>query len=147
MCSVRRVLAVAALGLFSAGCYNTTGHETMKLSQAPIIEDGAMALRNWEPVSSYYGNGTSIAQPVYYSYAPRPEASLPEAAVSGPALFVAQTVTLPVEMVITPPWKEIVYRGVYVPPTYTAVPAPMNDARWYPNSTPARPYDNAPLAK
>lgn len=131
MCSVRKLVALCSLGLLIAGCYDRTAPQTAKLNPTPILEDEAMALRQWEPVRSYYANGSSVAGPVYYVYAPRTDVPAFEGVITDPAIFVGQTVFLPVAMVITPPWQEVTYRGVYTPPTYTAAPAPLNDAHWY----------------
>lgn len=131
MCSARKLLALSALGLLVAGCYDTSGHETMKLNPAPILEDDAMAMRQWDLQPSYYANGTSVAGPYYFNYAPRTNVPEAESIVTGPVIFVAQVVTLPVGMAIMPPWTEVTYRGVYVPPTYTAAPAAPNDATWF----------------
>lgn len=131
MCSVRNLVALCSLGLLIAGCSDVTAYPPEKLSPAPIIEDEAMALRQWEPETSYYANGTSVAGPFYYRYGARTDVPQYEGIITDPLIFVGQTVALPVLLVLTPPWEGVTYRGVYTPPTYTAVPAPLNDAHWF----------------
>lgn len=128
MCSIRNLLAIPALGLILSGCTDVTTNPPNKLSSAPIIDDDAMALRQWDQTTALYANGTSIAYPFYFNYAPRRDAPEVESIITGPVIFTLQTIALPVLMVVTPPWQEVIYRGVYTPPTYTAVPQAPNDA-------------------
>jgi len=129
--SIRNLLAISTLGLLVAGCTDVTVQEPTRLNPAPIIEDGAMALRQWEPVTSLYANGRSTSNPAYFNYAPRRDVPDGENIITGPAIFTCQTVALPVLMIVTPPWEEVVCRGVYTPPTYTAVPVAPDDAAGY----------------
>lgn len=131
MCSIRDILAISTLALSLTGCTDVRNPEPARLNPTPIIEDNAMALRQWEPISSLYANGTSTAYPFYFNYTPRRDVPDGENIITGPLIFGAQVVALPLLMIVIPPWEEVVYRGVYTPPTYTAVPATPNDAAGY----------------
>lgn len=131
MCSIRDLLAISTLGLILAGCTDARINPPNQLSSAPIIEDDAMALRQWDQTVALYANGTSVSYPFYFNYVPRRDVPEVEGLVTAPILFTLQTIALPVLMIITPPWQEVVYRGVYTPPTYTAVPQAPNDAAGY----------------
>src|SRR5262249_49027685 len=71
----------------------------------------------------------TIAGPVGYFYHPRPYQQ-PEImyAVEESPLFVAQTLALPVTLVLVPPWEPIRYTGDTVLPTYNAMPALPGEA-------------------
>ncbi|GEM_PF-6157582 len=131
VCSIRNLLTISTLGLLLAGCTDVTTPYPNKLSTAPIIEDGAMALRQWEPVTSLYADGASIANPIYFYYTPRRDVPDGENIITGPVIFTCQTIALPLLMIATPPWEHVVNRGVYTPPTYTAVPVTPDDAAGY----------------
>ena len=131
MCLTHRVLLLCTLGLLLVGCTDVTDPLPTGFSSAPIIQDDAMSQRQWGQVSSLYANGTSVGNPIYYNYTARRDVPDGENIVTGPVIFTCQTISLPVLMVITPPWEEVVWRGVYTPPTFTAVPATPNDAAGY----------------
>lgn len=130
MCLIlkKNLISIAALLALVAGCQRDYLPETQKLSPAPILEDQAMAHRHWDTMVVQYSNGASIAFPTLYPYVPRTNTPEVEQIFTGPGLFLGQTLALPVTMFITPPWQETIYRGIYTPPTYTAVPVVAPDA-------------------
>jgi hypothetical protein len=131
MCLTRNPMLFYTLGLLLAGCTDVTEPLPTGFSSTPIIQDDAMALRQWDQVTSIYANGTSVSNPIYFNYTARRDVPDGENIFSGPVIFTCQTIALPVLMIITPPWEEVVWRGVYTPPTYTAVPATPDDAAGY----------------
>jgi hypothetical protein len=87
--------------------------------------DAATEVRNWSRGACYYPSGAAVAFPNYTLNKNLLPAQLhgdgPEA-VLDPLIFMGDTIALPVMMVIVPPWKEVVYRGIFYPPTMTASP-------------------------
>lgn len=128
MCSIHRILAIASLAVAAVGCQRAYVPTTAKLNPAPILVDDAMAQRHWSTSVVMYANGSSTGFPTLYPYVPRTNTPEFEQAWTGPGLMIAQTVALPVTVFITPPWELTLYRGIYTPPTYTAVPVMPNDA-------------------
>lgn len=131
MFSARKLLTVALLGIVSVSCQRVEQSGTQILSPAPIIEDEAMALRQWDETASYYANGSSVSYPTLYPYVPRSDAPAVEGLVTAPLLFMGQTIFLPITALVTPTWEDEAARGVYTPPTYTAIPVVRPDAVGY----------------
>ncbi len=132
MFSARELIAAGLLLFAAAGCATDAITPPLtKLSPAPIHEDEAMALRQWDTVSSRYANQTAPAYPTLYPLVPRRDLPEPTSIVTAPAIFLWQTAVLPLQMLDTPPWQDTVYRGAAMPPTYTAVPVVADDAGSY----------------
>lgn len=134
MSSVRNILAVLVVSSGFAtlgGCQRSNAYPVETLSPAPIIEDQAMAMRDWELSLAEYAAGYSIAQPTLFPYSPATGAPALESLVAAPLISYGQAALLPINALITPPWGEVLYRGVLTPPTYTAVPTAPNDADWF----------------
>lgn len=123
--------SLLALWLAMAGCRSSTENAVDKLSQAPILEDEAMQNRPWDQGTSMYANGYSIAYPTLYPYGVALDQPAYAQGLIAPALFYGQALLIPVTAVVTPPWKEVAYRGVIMPRTYTGVPAPIDDGRYF----------------
>lgn len=129
MRSIPKLVAISALSALAIGCQRDYVAQTEKLSPAPILQDDAMAHRNWDTMVTYYANGSSISYPTLYPYVPRTNTPEGEQVFTGTGIFIAQTLVLPITICITPPWQETIYRGIYTPPTYTAVPVTPSDAQ------------------
>lgn len=94
------------------------------VSSTPLTVDAAMQLRNWDRSTARYANGDTIAGPTGFNYEPKwyqePESKyyyldLP--------LALGQTLMLPVNLIVTPPWEPVRYTGSTVDPSYTLMPA------------------------
>ncbi len=114
------LLAMGLAGI--SGCaysYRTPAPEP--LNDKPIVEDGAMAARQWNPSVAYYENDTVMTHP---TYAPLEPTVLPyEAnALTETPLLIANTVYWPVGMFIDAPWIYQANKSLSMPPTYTAMP-------------------------
>jgi hypothetical protein len=132
MCSIPKLLSATILtGLIALGCQKVEPYQTMELSKAPIHQDEAMDVRQWPDHESLYAAGYCYAEPTLFPYTVRYAAPSVETLVASPAIFVGQTILTPVWMIATPPWDRVYYRGVMIPPTYTAAPEPPDDARWF----------------
>ena len=133
MCSARSLTSALLLaGLVAlAGCQKTGQYETTQLSPAPILRDEAMTYRTFDRSSVLYANGTSTANVTLFPYVIADNLPDYEQLLVGPALFYGQAIALPVTAIVTPPWEQAVNRGVYTPPSYTAVPVTVDDARWF----------------
>lgn len=136
MFSARKLLTVGILGIAAAGCAQRVDDSgTQRLSAAPILEDEAMTLRGWDQASSLYANGASISYPTLYPYTARSDAPQVEVLLVAPVLFIGQTLFLPITALVTPAWQPTAARGVYTPPTFTAIPVVRSDASGYYNTT------------
>ncbi len=132
MFSTRKLIAVALVSTVAAGCaQRIDGSRVQQLSDAPIIEDEAMALRQWDQTTALYANGTSRSYPTMYPYVPQGDVLGAQQAFTAHGLFFGQTLLLPITAVLTPPWQQQTYRGLRTPPTYTAVPVVEPDAVGY----------------
>ena len=91
-----------------------------------------MATRQWETSSAQYPSGISPSYPTLFPYVADRSLSGPETIVLNPAIFFAQVVMLPASFFMAPAWKMDDTRGIYTPPTYTAVPDVAPDAQaWH----------------
>lgn len=91
-------------------------------SQSPVLVDGAMQMRQWEPVAARCARGDVIAGPTGFWLQPKQADPQCLNAVIESPLFVAQTVALPVTIWLPPPWTEVRYTGATMQTTYTAMP-------------------------
>jgi hypothetical protein len=126
MFSQLKFVAVS-LAVFGGGC---AFNPVQRVQNSPmetdpptmVAGDPAMQLRRWERSTAEYGNGNVIAGPTGFWYQARwdqPEWTYVPLEVP---LFLVQTIALPVTLTMTPPWTPVMYSGVSVPPTYTALP-------------------------
>lgn len=124
----KRALAVAMGLLVSSGCAmdsiieRSANTPPERETQATVMVDQAMQLRNWDRSTAYYGNGNVVAGPTGFWYQPARDQSEWRYAIEETPLFVVQTIALPVTLVVTPPWTPVMYSGVTVPPTYHGLP-------------------------
>ena len=126
------IVAMAAFAAGTVGCSRTEQYQNAKLSSAPILVDEAMVYRNADRQQALYANGFAIGQPTLFPYAPAENLGYVEQSVLAPALFGGQIVALPLSAIVTPPWNDVAYHGVMTAPTYTAVPAPIDNSRYFP---------------
>ncbi len=125
MYSIRKcgMLGITLAALATAGCQTTVNHAVQAdLNRKPLIVDEAMQHRDWDRMVNHYANGNTIAGPdlvVIQTDAPEPYQRFFDPAVSA----INDTI-IPVTTVLDPPWKDVIYQGVEVPPTYNAQPAP-----------------------
>ena len=124
MSSIRNIakstIGLALLILVAGGCESTNQYPIARLNPTPVPQDEAMALRQWDQNHARYANSTVSAFPTLYPYQAAEANGDLANAWWAPALYVGQTIALPVTAIMTPPWDPTVSRGVYVPPTYTA---------------------------
>lgn len=115
-------LAGLALCLIS-GCQKTQPAPVVALNDSPMVVDEAMQARDWDRSTVYYQNGDTVAgftgryielKPKYQDGAVTPVAS--------PAVGITNIVLLPITMAVTPPWEDVRYQGIIVPPTHHANP-------------------------
>jgi hypothetical protein len=94
----------------------------MNLNQSPLIVDEAMQKRDWDRSSVMYANGDTLAGPDLIVI----ESAGPEWLQRGtdPAVSTVNNAITPVTTVLSPPWKDMVYQGMVIPPTYSAQPPP-----------------------
>ena len=130
---LKQTKALMAMGvLLAGGCMSQCPLQKVentpaeRENQAPIMVDPAMQLRNWDRSTAYYGNGNVVAGPTGFRYIPRWGQPEPFYVAEEVPLFIAQTIALPVVLILTPPWTPELYTGVTVEPTYTAMPPVPN---------------------
>jgi hypothetical protein len=116
------LLGGLAAGLI--GCTHTHSPPPSELSQAPLIIDSAMQLRDWNTSAANYPNGGVPAWDTRFHLKPCPYEPAWVKPVSEPIDFIGQTLFLPVALVIAPPFKPVVYHGFESAPTSTEFPAP-----------------------
>jgi hypothetical protein len=87
-----------------------------------VVMDPAMQLRTWDASTAYYGNGNVVAGPTEFPYIPRWGQPEPYYVVEETPLFLGQAALIWIPMIFTPPWTPVLYTGVTVEPTYTAMP-------------------------
>ena len=120
----RTLLAVCVVGMLSVvGCRTRVNSSTRaELNTPPLIVDEAMQKRDFDRMVVQYQNGDTMAGPdlvVIENTAPDPYSR-----VTDPVVSIVNDSIVPVTTVLSPPWKDVIYKGVEVPPTYTAQPAP-----------------------
>ena len=117
------MLAVAVLAMgIGAGCQTHVNAPTKAdLNLTPLVVDESMQKRDWNRSVAEYGNGATVAGPDLIVI----ESAGPEALqrMTDPAISSANDTITPITTVFFPPWKDVIYQGVVVPPTYTAQPA------------------------
>jgi len=123
------MLLVTGGALLSGGCMRADRNtKPIALNPLPLKEDEAIARRNWELQPVWYTNVGAVGGPTGQTWVPsgnyandKPVPG-PAHIVSDDVIFVGNAVLMPIRLIIQPPWTEKVYRGVTVPPTYTASP-------------------------
>lgn len=122
MYSIRNAV-ICLVGVMAAGgCQWVTPPPTARVNDTPIVVDEAMEHRDWSATTAYYANGVTVAGPTGQYF--EPDQRIPEELrwpIEYP-LFVGQVAALPFDFLWNPPWEDVAYPGVSVPPSYTAVP-------------------------
>jgi hypothetical protein len=120
-----RLLSLAGLVALSlvGGCrFASNEAPKMNLDQTPLIVDEAMQRRDWDRTPAYYANGDTVAGPNLVVV----EGTGPDVVqrVTDPTASVTNAIIAPATFILSPPWKDMVYQGMVIPPTYTAQPPP-----------------------
>ncbi len=129
MSSIRRfrgTIKTGALGVLLltalAGCeMASTQPAPAPLAPAPAA-DAATLRRNFAPMSAHYVSDQVVAGPTLFPFVAKGDTEYHGAAVVDPALFVANVAALPVMLFVTPPWIDVKYDAMRMPPTYAAAP-------------------------
>ena len=126
------VVSMCLTGLAMTGCQTQSAVAPAdELSAQPILVDGAMQLRDWPVTSATYENWDVVAGPHGFWWeqkydkngqytGPGAERHGRTPIVTDGPMFLANLVTLPVALIVTPPWTEVTSSGGSIPPTYTA---------------------------
>jgi len=127
MCSIRKAAIIAAGMLWACvlgGCQFAVNRPVnANLDHSTLIVDEAMQRRDWDRSVARYANGDTIAGPDLIVIESTGPTWLQR--VTDPAISSINDGMVPVTTVLDPPWKDRIYPGVQVPPTYTAQPAPQ----------------------
>lgn len=113
------VLASASMVL-STGCQRIQPNRPVALSDAPLVIDEAMQIRDWDRQTAYYANGATVAGATRTTFEPRYDNRYNYAA--DPLIGVANIVLIPFTYFRTPWGATVVHHGAIVPPTHTAMP-------------------------
>jgi hypothetical protein len=107
----------------AGGCSTEQKYAPAAVNTAPIVGDQAMALRSdWPKSTAYYANGSVPAFSTRFPYDVNAQRPGPGDVIIDPAMFIVQTVMLPIELIKYPPGTEQIWHGEIIPPTYTATP-------------------------
>jgi hypothetical protein len=114
--------AALSAAAFSGGCYQD--HVVRQVTPMPPepMADEATQLRDYSQSVCFYHSGTVQAWPTRWYLETNPDRETRLNYVLDPLKMVAQTVSLPVTLVMEPPFEKVYYEGDVVPPTYTAMP-------------------------
>lgn len=123
----RKVLVCAVAVAAVAGCARRQTTTALDAT-APEPELGAMqGVRSFEPVAATYENTAVIAWSTRFPFVDRADIKDSQRPVVEPTIFLANLVSLPVSIIVQPPFKsQIAWRTGGVGPTFTAVP-PLDD--------------------
>ncbi|HZL34954.1 MAG TPA: hypothetical protein VFC78_06575, partial [Tepidisphaeraceae bacterium] len=124
-----RILALAtAAGLAAcmadAGC--SSAPKVVKIN-APLARspqaDEATRVRDWQPSVCSYQSGAVTAWPTRWYYAPNPDYTDRSNYVLDPLMSVVQAASLPVTLILEPPFaRKVIYAGDVPPPSYNGMP-------------------------
>jgi hypothetical protein len=137
-----RALMITAAAALAGGCYQDRAVRQVTPMPPEPRADEATQLRDWSQSVAFYKSGTVQAWPTrwYFGYGSDQQSRLDY--LLDPLEFIAQVVSLPVTLVLDPPFERVYYEGDVVPPSYTAMP-PLPPKR---PISPADPYPD-PLAQ
>jgi hypothetical protein len=105
---------------------------TEEMNNSPVMGDGAMALRQWDPTPGFYVNDAVWAWPNYSPLQPGPlpyEMNI----LTEPVLFLANLVYIPAGVFLEPPFILEVYKSISPPPSYNVMPPLPGGAEPIPN--------------
>ncbi|MGH7176457.1 MAG: hypothetical protein ACREJC_03665 [Tepidisphaeraceae bacterium] len=121
--SIRKMsVAMLCAGLGFCGCVRRGNIAPDQTNPTPLVVDQAMELRNWEQSQAMYENMTVIAGPTGFLYEGPPDGHNYSYAVLDVGIFLGNICLMPYAYCLTPPWGAVEYRGITMPPTYTAQP-------------------------
>ena len=126
------LLITLSMLALAAGCSTEQKYAPAAVNTTPIIGDQAIAQRADRPKSTaYYSNGSVPAFSTRFAYDVNAQRPYPGDVILDPAMFIVQTVMLPIQLIKYPPGTEQVWHGEIVPPSYTATPPlpPQGGAR------------------
>ena len=114
---------MVALSLVGGCRFASNEAPKMNLDQTPLIVDEAMQKRDWDRTPAYYANGDTVAGPNLVvvegtggDFAQR---------LTDPTASVANAIMAPATFILSPPWKDMVYRGMAGPSRATLGPCSM----------------------
>ena len=117
------LLITLSMIALAGGCSTEQKYAPAAVNTAPIVGDEAMALRaDWPKSTAYYANGSVPAFSTRFPYDVNAQRPGPGDVILDPAMFIVQTVMLPIELIKYPPGTQQVWHGEIVPPSYTATP-------------------------
>ena len=131
MCSTRklhRMMITGALSLsgmlcaINAGCQRNIPPTMEKVNNTPLAPDDAIAKRDWQQTTSYYGNGDTTAGGTGYMF--QTHETIPDGwrRIVDPTISSMNMVLLPIGVFVNTPFGPQVAQGEMIPPTYTAQP-------------------------
>jgi hypothetical protein len=133
-----RALMITAAAALAGGCYQD--HAVRQITPMPPEPraDEATGLRDWSQSVAFYKSGTVQAWPTRWYLETYPDRETELDAAIDPVRFVMQFVSLPVTLVLDPPFERVNYEGDVVPPSYVAMPPlpptpPISRADPYPD--------------
>jgi hypothetical protein len=125
MSSIREQLlgvGCCAVALVALGCQRTIPNTADRLSNAPLIVDEAMQMRDWDRTIAHYPNGDTVAGGNGYMFRTHETIPEPYRRVVEPAVAATNIGLLPVGVIFNSPFTAQVHEGVIIPPTHHAMP-------------------------
>ncbi len=104
MFSIRNLLITSALAM-SVGCQFKEPNRSAALNDSPLIVDGAMKARDWEPTKAVYPNSSVPANTDRFILQASDNTVEDWGWASEPGLFVANSFFWPVTYIESPPGK------------------------------------------
>jgi hypothetical protein len=102
-----------------------------KVSTAPLIIDRATEIRDAEPKTAWYSNGSAVAGGTAFVFKPSEKVPPAVRRFTDAPVAALNDVSLPVGLFLNPPWRKTIYSGEVVPPSYNAMPPlPQGEQRW-----------------
>lgn len=118
----RMMLTAAVAAAMFVGCQRQVNVPRGEMATSPIEPDEAMQIRDWSASAAYYQNPRFIAGPTGHLFETPYEPTQWYYAASDTALFLGQTLGIPIVLIMNPPWTPVEYAGETLPPTYHAMP-------------------------
>jgi hypothetical protein len=102
-----------------------------KVSTAPLIIDRATEIRDAEPKTAWYSNGSAVAGGTAFVFKPSEKVPPAVRRFTDAPVAALNDVSLPVGLFLNPPWRKTIYSGEVVPPSCNAMPPlPQGEQRW-----------------
>jgi hypothetical protein len=159
MTTITKVSLFGALTVASlTGCAVRRNTPPELLDPTPIPVDAAMERRQWDESKALYANTTVIAGNTGFPFVEDQTRPDWQNGLIDPFTFFGNVVSMPVSLIIVPPWKPVEYRAVTVEPTYngnpplppseqndlTAPTAPESEQPTQPPPPPPQPMEQPP---